>query len=457
MSLRGELISLLEEILPRAEFYAHERPFFRPPDSFFLNVEGYRKEYERVKSDALWGRRMPVPSDFVRPSPDADRFPGEHFDRLVALVGQLLDPYTDPDSHRFVAVLPATRVFQGNLGESVERFSKSIVRCAALFGVSETVDAVLRLVKGDTAKYTQVVVLDGVSPSPRKEGVDLWPGARLIEWDQAFGDRLGESTLGIPDAVLTQADHTDTNAFRFGRITTLLCIDHTGGPIIRRSEDAEPGPGRPYVPVSLHQLSTEIAISALALTINHTIVEVCSWHWYDAKVQYLLGYRNELALNQNMGGPRLMQGRLIGAEDAPLARNIHEELSQQGMFEKLRVPIQRWRRSKSASNGVDLAIDLRIALESLFLDDGNRAELSFRLALRAAWYLGAEGDERTKIFEAVRDAYDIGSKAVHTGEGYDDVIPVNLAVAQDICRMSILRRIDEGGKPPDWKKVVLKS
>ena len=127
------------------------------------------------------------------------------------------------------------------------------------------------------------------------------------------------------------------------------------------------------------------------------------------------------------------------------------------MFEKLRVPIQRWRRSKSASNGVDLAIDLRIALESLFLDDGNRAELSFRLALRAAWYLGAEGDERTKIFEAVRDAYDIGSKAVHTGEGYDDVIPVNLAVAQDICRMSILRRIDEGGKPPDWKKVVLKS
>ena len=310
---------------------------------------------------------------------------------------------------------------------------------------------------GDTARYTQVVVLDGVSPSPRKEGVELWPGARLIEWDEAFGDREGESTLGIPNAVLTQADHADSNAFRFGPITTLLCIDHTGGPIVRRSEDAEPGPGGAYVPVSPHQLSTEIAISALALTINYPIVEVCSWHWFDAKVQYLLGYRNELSLDQNMGGPRLMRGRLIGAEDAPLVRNIHEGLSQQGVFEKLRVPIQRWRRSKAASNGVDLAIDLRIALESLFLDDGNRAELSFRLALRAAWYLGAEGDERTKIFEAVREAYDIGSKAVHTGEGYDDVIPVNLVVAQDICRMSILRRIDERGKPPDWKEVVLKS
>ena len=308
-------------------------------------------------------------------------FPREHFARLVALVGKLLDPYTDPDSHRFIAVLPATRIYGDNLGNSVEHFSKAIARCAALFGVSETVDVVLRLVEGDTAKYTQVVVLDGVSPSPRKEGVELWPGARLIEWEQAFGDRQGDSTLGIPDSVLTQADHADRNAFRFGGITTLLCIDHTGEPIIRRSEDAEAGSNEPYVPVSPHQLSTEIAISALALTINHPIVEVCSWHWFDAKVQYLLGYSNELALDQNMGGPRLIRGRLLGANDPPLVRNIHEGLSQQGAFEKLRVPIQRWRRSTAANNGVDLAIDLRIALESLFLDEGNNAELSFRLAL----------------------------------------------------------------------------
>ena len=149
-------------------------------------------------------------------------------------------------------------------------------------------------------------------------------------------------------------------------------------------------------------------------------------------MQALVGYRNELALVQNMGGPQLIRGRLIGTEDASLAHNIHEGLSQQGGFEKLRVPIQRWRRSKAASNGVDLAIDLRIALESLFLDEGNNAELSFRLALRAAWYLGVEGDERAKIFDALREAYSIGSKAVHRGKGYDDMIPPELATAQDV-------------------------
>ena len=174
MSINDELISLLEEILPRAEFYAREHHFFRPPDSIFLNFEDYRKDYERVKSDALWGRRIPTPSDFMRAIPDTDRFPDEQFNRLAALVEQLLDPYTDGDNHRFMAVLPAPRVYEDNLGGSVEQFSKSIVRCAALFGVSETVDAVLRLVEGETAKYTQMVVLDGVSPSPRKDGVDLW-------------------------------------------------------------------------------------------------------------------------------------------------------------------------------------------------------------------------------------------------------------------------------------------
>ena len=455
MSPKSGLISLLEEILPQAEFYARARQFFRPPDSTFLNSGDYRKDYERVKSDALWGRRMPTPSDFMRPIQSTDRFPEKQFNRLLALVEQLLNPYTNADNGRFMAVLPAPRVYGDNLGGSVEQFSKSIVRCAALFGVSETVDAVLRLVEGDTAKYTQVVVLDGVSPSPRKEGVDLWPGARLIDWDQAFGDRLGESTLGIPDAVMTQTSHPDTNTFRFGRGSTLLCIDRTGGPIIRRSEDAEPGSGGPYVPISPHQLPTEIAISALSLTVNHPILEICSWHWYDDKVQALTGYRNELALVQNMGGPQLMRGRLIGTEDASLVHNIHEGLSQQGVFEKLRVPIQRWRRSTEARNGVDLAIDLRIALESLFFDEGNNAERGFRLALRAAWYLGAEGHERTRIFDAIQAAYKIGSTAVNRGKGYDDMIPPELAAAQDVCRMSILRRISDGGKAPNWNMVVL--
>ena len=332
MPSKSELISLLEEVLPQAEFYARVDRFLQPASSIFFNSEDYRAGYERVKLNALMDRRMPVPSDFTRPVYDIDRFPKEHFGRLMALVGQLLEPYTDPDSGRFVAVLPAPRVYRENRWSNVESFSKSVVRCAALFGIPETVDTVFRLVEGETAKYTQVVVLDGVSPSLscRKDSVDLWPGARLMEWEQAFGDPEGESALGIPDAVLTQTSHADTNAFRFDRLSTLLCVDRTDGPLIRRPEDAEPGSSGTYVPVNPHRLSMDVAISALSLAVNHPIVEVCSWHWFDAKVVSLLGYRNELGIDQNMGSPRLRQGRLVGTEDAPLVRDIHERLSQGG-------------------------------------------------------------------------------------------------------------------------------
>ena len=324
ISPRDELIALIDGIVPRAEFYTRERRFFRPPDSVFLTSEDYRTEHYRVRLDTFIGERKPIPSDFIRPAPDHDRFPEEQFNRLVALVEQLLDRYTDPETHRFVAVLPATRVYQDNLCNSAEHFSKAIVRSAFLFGIPETVDAVLRLMEGETSKYTQVVVLDGVSISHNGEEVELWPDARLIEWHQAFGDPRHESPLGIPDAVVALASRTDFNKFSFGRGNTLLCIDRTGGPIIRRSENLDHGPGGSYDPVSLHKFSTAVAISAVSLTVNHPIFEVCSWYWYDAKVQSLLGYRNELDPDQNLDVPRLLAGRTIESENGPDARNIYE-------------------------------------------------------------------------------------------------------------------------------------
>ena len=145
----------------------------------------------------------------------------------------------------------------------------------------------------------------------------------------------------------------------------------------------------------------------------------------------------------------------LKASDSQIPTPKVAQRSQQGAFEKLRVPVQRWRRSKAARNGVDLAIDLRLALESLFFDEVNNTERGFRLALRAAWYLGAEGDKRTRIFEATQAAYRIGSEAANRGKGYDDMIPGELATAQDVCRMSILRRISDGGKLPNWNMVVL--
>ena len=110
---------------------------------------------------------------------------------------------------------------------------------------------------------------------------------------------------------------------------------------------------------------------------------------------------------------------------------------------ELILAIERWSRSKrSMSSLEDSFIDLRIALEALFLKDFTNEysqEMRFRLALFGAWYLGTDFQERMTIRKTLRDAYDRASGVVHAGELKGDkesheVDRELLSSAQDLCR-----------------------
>ncbi len=87
----------------------------------------------------------------------------------------------------------------------------------------------------------------------------------------------------------------------------------------------------------------------------------------------------------------------------------------EGRRTELRVPMQRLNTAMRRRSSVDSAIDLGIALESIFLGD-EVDELSFRLRVRAARWLGATPDERGKVSALIRDLYVARSKAVHRGQ-----------------------------------------
>ena len=76
----------------------------------------------------------------------------------------------------------------------------------------------------------------------------------------------------------------------------------------------------------------------------------------------------------------------------------------------LRIAADRWRRSKRSDGYarlVDQYIDLRLALESLYLKDfvnEHSQEMRFRLALFGAWHLGGSLDERRSIRKTLRYA-----------------------------------------------------
>ena len=151
-------------------------------------------------------------------------------------------------------------------------------------------------------------------------------------------------------------------------------------------------------------------------------------------------------------------------EEAKRLYNLLINLNS-GTQEKLLIPINRWARSKANKDPVDKIIDLGIALEALYLSEGTREQLTLQFRLRASWYLGRDKEHRKRLMDEFKAIYDLRSQAVHSG-----VIPEKIKIrkgegrtatsefipkAQDLCRQSILKILEDGGFPADWNNLIL--
>jgi len=81
-------------------------------------------------------------------------------------------------------------------------------------------------------------------------------------------------------------------------------------------------------------------------------------------------------------------------------------------YQFLDVAIRRFNFSYERKLPEDKLIDYIIAFEALYLKESEK-ELGYRLALRCAYFLGKNGEERKKIFKILKSAYDARSKIVH--------------------------------------------
>lgn len=129
-------------------------------------------------------------------------------------------------------------------------------------------------------------------------------------------------------------------------------------------------------------------------------------------------------------------------------------LGKERVPQRLRRAIDRWRRSRRpAASLADRSIELRIALEALYLESSDWGDLRFRLATRGAWHLGRDADERIAYHKALAGAYGLGSRAVHADKvkqkDHD-----TLMEGQNLCLSGILKRIDEAGSP-DWLELIM--
>lgn len=380
------------------------------------------------------------------------------------LRGHLAD-YIDPESDRIGHAFPAgydpsRHVHQesGLVGEAwvspVRDFARSLLKGAAILDPETMSQLITGWLRGQSVAYKTRAVLNAL---PVRRPLQLDNGVRI--------DLLPRLTDELPANL---PGHMGMAAEEY-LDRTLLSIDCTAKPAFFRPASAEAEPDLKVV--SRLNVHLQTFCHALALESN-SFVDVAIYYneFRDARVfplsnnssswqassaglkkrPYLFSLRHRpldgvTELVPEAGGPVL---NLSSEQLAPILNSFAEDNNAA----KIKLAIERWVASKDfEKNEVDSLIDLRIALESLYLkglgSKTDRGELSFRLSLYGAWHLGTCFEERKRVYETLRGAYNKASRAVHGSDfSVKPDIQELLAEAQNYCRQGLLKLLIEG--PP---------
>ena len=244
---------------------------------------------------------------------------------------------------------------------------------------------------------------------------------------------------------------------------TLIAVDYNISPVFINPSLTAMDPWGPFTDSATSDEYPDFKIErfcqALSLAADTSIVCAASWaHIEPTEIFNVWGtYRG--GSHRYIPGLAHRTGSVnISEKDSSDALTIYQGMQDMppSVATKLRVPIDRWIKSKADDSPVDAFIDLGIALESFYLQDiGNHPELGFRLRLRAAWYLAEDQSDRRAIMKDLGDVYSLRSKAVHTGDvGSRRDFAALLETGQQLCRQSIVKVIRNGAFP-DWNRLVL--
>lgn len=317
----------------------------------------------------------------------------------------------------------------------LEHFALDIVRASALLGPDRMVKLLVDWENGNPIPFKSHVVLDGISVEQPLETRD---GIRV----ESLPKSSAELEAALPDSV-----RFNMGVMSLAGRAKLVVINTARSAVFREKEptmdeydvDAMSGP-RIYSMDSL-----DLFCKSLAFACNSHI----SWRiaWAECPELRAFGL-DEWALAYH-DSPRSPHSQVpLEQQTLPCAIAQFERWQDTETTDaRFKLATDRWMMSKGNRSVSDRFIDLRIALEALYLAGGQRTELSFRLAQYIAWHLGIDFQDRRRIFDCLRDLYERSSAAVHAGtKGYTNDDMELLADAQDLCREGILK-ILEGGRP----------
>ncbi|MYJ96469.1 MAG: hypothetical protein F4053_13050 [Proteobacteria bacterium] len=352
---------------------------------------------------------------------------------------------------------------QGAMSEcyvsSVDDFARVLVRGAAIMGSARLVGMLSGWLAGEGVGYRTAAVLNGLyltdklAPLP---GIRIEPLPRSTDGD--FGSLPVLGGRSIKDYL--------------GR--SVLSLESIARPAFFRPE--KEGYGSKVHAEFTSGVGLDTVCRALALESDTPVDVAFEWNDYADMSRYLspgsrstrsrrrggiepLGVGSSLSTDYATGVSTVVidDGSVCHPSDRRLKSALRAMAKQGGS--SVDVAIARWCKSKEGfSTLADKAIDLRVALEALYLKDfdrKNRGEMKFRLAVYGAWHVGSDFAERKEIRKTLADAYAMGSMAVHgdplsSSRGGEAL----LSRSQELCRRGILKFLEHGFQET-WDDMIL--
>lgn len=363
--------------------------------------------------------------------------------RLLDVIHTTLGRYIHKDM-----LQSATIVTGGVLdGFKVSNLMNHLITIAFCRGAEHASRSFYACSEGTSVDMQFLTLLDGITV---ERVIDISDGIRLAP--------IPDDTREFPAYILPpfSGNYMDY----YGR--TLIIVDEQVFPIFahpsKMSKGSFPGPFTRSITDTVYPafIVSEFC-EALSLGSNHLVSDVAWWTHFDPDEAYAVtttGRYPAYSSSFHTKNPAIT----VNAEDVRRAMSLYRARSglRSEVSQQLRIPIDRWKRSKGDANPVDVFINLGTALESLYLSDtGNVGEYRFRMALRAAWHLGTGRTDRSSLFADFKRIYDRRSKAVHTGNlRQSERAPEFMARAQKLCLEAIVKTIKDG-EFPDWDQLVM--
>ena len=346
----------------------------------------------------------------------------------------------------------------------VASFTEALVKGAAVAGAEAVANHLLSWREGTgPVRYFTAALLNGVAftkpllpldgigieplplsadelpvhlPKPSGMSADDYLGRTVLHIEHKASPALFRPTTASPEKVLTVQDVAGTDFDTVCKAISLECDTHVEAGFYWGHYQGVPGLSR--------------------------VTDGGSWSFGGQRYErwpltLTGGLKDQLEV---AAGVLLRDGKSVPTPSEEQLRDTLKAIKTLGSGDTTRTAISRWMKSKDDRQSLeDCFIDLRIALETMYLkdfqDERTNQEMRFRVALFGAWHLGNDFTDRQRIRKVLRDSYDRASAAVHTGSISGQSANADLlANGQGLCRKGIQKLIREGS-PKDWGDLVL--